>query len=119
MLNGAQGRNRTTDTVIFSHVLYQLSYLGAGPAENSGAVESGRYRGSVRPCPGSLAGGGTPCPAGRNVRPLRALSLRNVGSETMRITPLLGAALAAALPTHLRARRRTRRARCGRRPPSP
>jgi hypothetical protein len=26
---GAQGRNRTTDTVIFSHVLYQLSYLGA------------------------------------------------------------------------------------------
>jgi hypothetical protein len=29
---GAQGRDRTTDTVIFSHVLYQLSYLGAGPA---------------------------------------------------------------------------------------
>ena len=28
--NGAQGRNRTTDTVIFSHVLYQLSYLGVG-----------------------------------------------------------------------------------------
>lgn len=28
---GAQGRNRTTDTVIFSHVLYQLSYLGAVP----------------------------------------------------------------------------------------
>src|SRR5256885_7864056 len=27
-MNGAQGRNRTTDTVIFSHVLYQLSYLG-------------------------------------------------------------------------------------------
>ena len=25
---GAQGRNRTTDTMIFSHVLYQLSYLG-------------------------------------------------------------------------------------------
>jgi hypothetical protein len=31
-MSGAQGRNRTTDTVIFSHVLYQLSYLGAGPA---------------------------------------------------------------------------------------
>ena len=29
--NGAQGRNRTTDTVIFSHVLYQLSYLGPRP----------------------------------------------------------------------------------------
>jgi hypothetical protein len=27
-LGGAQGRNRTTDTMIFSHVLYQLSYLG-------------------------------------------------------------------------------------------
>ena len=26
--NGAQGLNRTADTVIFSHVLYQLSYLG-------------------------------------------------------------------------------------------
>ena len=26
--DGAQGRNRTTDTMIFSHVLYQLSYLG-------------------------------------------------------------------------------------------
>ncbi len=29
LCGGAQGRNRTTDTVIFSHVLYQLSYLGA------------------------------------------------------------------------------------------
>ena len=29
-MNGAQGRNRTTDTMIFSHVLYQLSYLGTG-----------------------------------------------------------------------------------------
>jgi hypothetical protein len=28
--NGAEGRNRTADTVIFSHVLYQLSYLGTG-----------------------------------------------------------------------------------------
>jgi hypothetical protein len=26
---GAQGRNRTTDTAIFSRMLYQLSYLGA------------------------------------------------------------------------------------------
>src|SRR5579863_1418537 len=26
--DGAQGRNRTTDTCIFSAVLYQLSYLG-------------------------------------------------------------------------------------------
>ena len=26
---GAQGRDRTTDTAIFSRMLYQLSYLGA------------------------------------------------------------------------------------------
>ncbi len=26
--NGASGRNRTNDTVIFSHMLYQLSYRG-------------------------------------------------------------------------------------------
>jgi hypothetical protein len=25
--SGGEGRNRTVDTVIFSHVLYQLSYL--------------------------------------------------------------------------------------------
>ena len=34
--NGAQGRNRTTDTVIFSHVLYQLSYLGDRPRKAAG-----------------------------------------------------------------------------------
>jgi hypothetical protein len=32
---GAQGRNRTTDTMIFSHVLYQLSYLGTGPGKRA------------------------------------------------------------------------------------
>ena len=32
MGNGAQGRDRTTDTMIFSHVLYQLSYLGIAAA---------------------------------------------------------------------------------------
>jgi hypothetical protein len=34
--NGAQGRDRTTDTVIFSHVLYQLSYLGAEARRTGG-----------------------------------------------------------------------------------
>ncbi len=29
-LTGGQGRNRTTDTRIFSPLLYQLSYLAAG-----------------------------------------------------------------------------------------
>ena len=33
------GRNRTTDTVIFSHVLYELSYLCAGPAPSEAAVK--------------------------------------------------------------------------------
>ena len=28
--NGAQGRNRTTDTRIFNPLLYRLSYLGTG-----------------------------------------------------------------------------------------
>jgi hypothetical protein len=40
-----QGRNRTTDTVIFSHVIYQLSYLGAARgADDRTAIESGRDR---------------------------------------------------------------------------
>jgi hypothetical protein len=39
--HGAQGRNRTTDTVIFSHVLYQLSYLGAGSAR-AGPISKAR-----------------------------------------------------------------------------
>jgi hypothetical protein len=38
---GAQGRDRTTDTVIFSHVLYQLSYLGAGPGRGRGKERAG------------------------------------------------------------------------------
>ena len=57
--NGAQGRNRTADTVIFSHVLYQLSYLG-------GSVGSSAYKGERPPMstpsesislPSSSAGG--------------------------------------------------------------
>jgi hypothetical protein len=31
-MDGGQGRNRTSDTVIFSHVLYQLSYLASARA---------------------------------------------------------------------------------------
>ena len=43
-LNGAQGRNRTTDTAIFSRMLYQLSYLGVlreGPKERIKAHRAG------------------------------------------------------------------------------
>jgi hypothetical protein len=39
VLGDAQGRNRTTDTRIFSPLLYQLSYLGA--------PERSAYRGSA------------------------------------------------------------------------
>ncbi len=34
--NGAQGRNRTTDTAIFSRMLYQLSYLGTSKGARPG-----------------------------------------------------------------------------------
>jgi hypothetical protein len=37
--SGAQGRDRTTDTVIFNHVLYQLSYLGDRTRKSCGAGE--------------------------------------------------------------------------------
>ena len=38
-MSGAQGRDRTTDTVIFSHVLYQLSYLGSRSKRDAGSSE--------------------------------------------------------------------------------
>ncbi len=45
--NGAQGRDRTTDTAIFNRMLYQLSYLGAdtgptGPGHGERRVIEGR-----------------------------------------------------------------------------
>ena len=42
MENGAQGRSRTTDTAIFSRMLYQLSYLGM-LAKAHRAEASGRF----------------------------------------------------------------------------
>jgi hypothetical protein len=41
---GAQGRDRTTDTAIFSRMLYQLSYLGPLEAERA-------YRKRLKTCP--------------------------------------------------------------------
>ena len=38
--NGAQGRNRTTDTAIFSRMLYQLSYLGPGRRKASSTASA-------------------------------------------------------------------------------
>lgn len=38
--NGAQGRDRTTDTAIFSRMLYQLSYLGTAASRRERACIS-------------------------------------------------------------------------------
>jgi hypothetical protein len=56
--NGAQGRNRTTDTVIFSHVLYQLSYLGAGPAPHDRHRAPGVIMTRIRTVQSGPRGGG-------------------------------------------------------------
>ena len=58
--DGAQGRNRTTDTVIFSHVLYQLSYLGIRGWAGRPAGEPAPYRSpsSLSTLSGSAAGPG-------------------------------------------------------------
>ena len=37
--------------MIFSHVLYQLSYLGAEPAGRRATAERGGYRGTIAGCP--------------------------------------------------------------------
>ena len=73
--DGAQGRNRTTDTAIFSRMLYQLSYLGAepgrGPDEQSGRVIEAGFR----PVQNSLAaapGGESPACAGASAAPADA-----------------------------------------------
>lgn len=39
--NGAQGRNRTSDTRIFNPLLYQLSYLGGGAGRWRAALGGG------------------------------------------------------------------------------
>lgn len=52
-MNGAQGRDRTTDTAIFSRMLYQLSYLGVAPrhSKRHDRGESAVYREARLPCP--------------------------------------------------------------------
>ena len=49
--NGAQGRNRTTDTAIFSRMLYQLSYLGPGLSGAGWPAPSGGGRLTLAACP--------------------------------------------------------------------
>ena len=59
--SGAQGRDRTTDTAIFSRMLYQLSYLGIrsllrlGNGLTQGKVRARVYRGHGSGCPASGA----------------------------------------------------------------
>ena len=60
-IDGGQGRNRTTDTRIFSPLLYQLSYLAVpGAPDDSGAFEEGRIiranRDRMKPPPPRQAG---------------------------------------------------------------
>ncbi len=52
---GAQGRDRTTDTAIFSRMLYQLSYLGISLA--AGGLGAGVYSQAGQPCPPRFACG--------------------------------------------------------------
>ena len=47
--DGAQGRNRTTDTAIFNRMLYQLSYLGPGTALANDRQRAGVIMGPTRP----------------------------------------------------------------------
>ncbi len=69
--NGAQGRNRTTDTAIFSRMLYQLSYLGISQRPKR-PVERAVYSGVGRPCPPRFACGfawrGHPMPQAKRAR---------------------------------------------------
>src|ERR1019366_5120093 len=65
--NGAQGRDRTTDTAIFSRMLYQLSYLGTSSREGLGAAvysQAGKLcppRFALRATRGAAVGSGV-CP---------------------------------------------------------
>ena len=44
--NGAQGRDRTTDTAIFSRMLYQLSYLGIRICERPATRPASGWKGA-------------------------------------------------------------------------
>ena len=82
-LDGGQGRNRTTDTRIFSPLLYQLSYLAL--------LSAGNRAGSEVP----------PIPKGQRIRPAhrpasqdRGSAAANRGSTGCRRLALVGASAA-------------------------
>jgi hypothetical protein len=71
-INGAQGRNRTTDTRIFSPLLYRLSYLGIASLQMG--RKAGVIEGQGSGCPAAvfarappLAGGTRSAPSGAGV----------------------------------------------------
>ena len=59
-MDGAQGRNRTTDTAIFSRMLYQLSYLGAGRLPIAHATQPIKLRSAAGSSSASLGVAGYP-----------------------------------------------------------
>ena len=66
-INGAQGRDRTTDTAIFSRMLYQLSYLGI-LGRPKGLSERAVYREVGSACPPAFACGfGAASPPWRSI----------------------------------------------------
>jgi hypothetical protein len=72
MIDGGQGRNRTTDTRIFSPLLYQLSYLalpGANPADTLGRIA------------------GVQADAGRVLKPLRLGCVKTMPATSPRQPP--------------------------------
>lgn len=89
--NGARGRSRTADTVIFSHVLYQLSYPGI-------AVASGRWRALARWKRAYGEGGGA-CPAPRLLNRAVRITFRimhGAGQRIALLQPVHEIAVAAA-----------------------
>src|SRR3954465_15100467 len=75
--DGAQGRDRTTDTAIFSRMLYQLSYLGI-PGRPNGRCERAVYREVGSACPPGFAFGYA------GAGPLRATSPNIWGNTAIR-----------------------------------
>lgn len=101
--NGAQGRNRTTDTVIFSHVLYQLSYLGLQegaafiearfrPVQDAPERRAAKVQAPESPAPHACPGHSTLIPASLISGPHLSISdLRNArsssGADPITVTP--------------------------------
>ncbi len=77
--NGAQGRNRTSDTAIFSRMLYQLSYLGLG---EGGMVSLGRGSDQV-----SSGSGSGPVSSLRHDRALDTAKTSGANSPNRPATP--------------------------------